>query len=181
MGLSGDSLKIVEFPNATTKEQAIFTKDADVLSGYYLDQIARLQKRYKIELDYIKFSDYGIDNLSSSLVASTHFINQHPDLVKGFVKATQKGIAFMIEHPDQAADIFYKYVKTASREDVEKMIKLFIPLLHTPNSEGRRIGWTSPKDWIETRERTIGKKLDNELDENWINIYFTNEFLSDIY
>ncbi len=181
MGLSRDSLKVVEFPNAITKENAIFTKDADVLSGYYLDQVARLKNRYKIELDFIKFTDYGIDNLSSALVTSTYFINQHPDLVRGFLKATQKGIAFMIEHPEQSADIFYKYVKTASREDVEKTIKLFIPLLHTPNSEGRRLGWTSPKDWIETREKTVGKKLDDDLDESWVNIYFTNEFLSDIY
>ena len=191
MGLSKDSLKIVEFPNATTKENAIFNNDADVLSGYYLDQVARFQYRYKVELDFIKFADFGFDSLSSSLVASTHFINQHPSLVRGFVKATQRGIAFMVQHPDQAADIFYKYVKTATRDDVEKMIKLFIPLLHTQYSQGKPLGWTSAKDWILTKGYTstdlIVTKDENkdsktdETEDSWVNIYYTNEFISEIY
>ena len=180
MGLSINNIKIVYFADAITKEEAIFTKDADLLSGYYLDQVARLKYRYNTEMDYIKFSDYGIDHLSSSLVASTNLIDQHPNLIRGFLRATQKGIAYSKTHPDEAARIFYKYVKTATVEDVEKMIKLFIPLLHTPNSESRPIGWTSAKDWIKTRPGNTESGLDAQ-DDSWVSIYYTNEYLSEIY
>ena len=181
LGLSPNDLEIIRFPNATMKEDALMLDEADILIGYFLDQVARLEYKYNIPFDYIKYSDYGIDNLSSSIVVSNEFIQKRPDVLFKFLKATQKGFAFTRDNPKKAAEIFFNNVPTASLSRINEMIEAFIPLFHTPNSVDHPLGWASPKDWINTKQNLdLSKSLESG-DESWINMYFTNEFLSEIY
>jgi NitT/TauT family transport system substrate-binding protein len=51
---------------------------------------------------YINYGDYGMDLYSNSIIVSKKLVKDKPDVVRGLVKAINKGIADMIKDPDAA-------------------------------------------------------------------------------
>lgn len=58
------------------------------------------------KLTALKYSDYGVpDQQTTLLVSSEAYLKQSPDTAKAFLAATQKGYAYAVDHPDEAADL----------------------------------------------------------------------------
>ncbi len=64
-----------------------------------------------VELDYVpcRELDKRLDYYTPILTASLDTINNDPELIKAFLRATEKGYEFAIENPDEAAEILNKY------------------------------------------------------------------------
>ena len=60
------------------------------------------------QLRFIKFEDYGMDLYSNSIIVSRKFIKEHPEAVKGFLKALNHGIKDAIADPQAAIDAVAK-------------------------------------------------------------------------
>ncbi|MCK5177815.1 MAG: ABC transporter substrate-binding protein [Candidatus Aenigmarchaeota archaeon] len=43
------------------------------------------------------------------VITTERMINEHPDIVRKFVRATQKGMEYSVEHPEEAVDAFIKF------------------------------------------------------------------------
>ena len=56
------------------------------------------------QLRFIKFEDYGMDLYSNAIIVSRKFVREHPEAVKGFVKALNHGIKDAIADPQAAID-----------------------------------------------------------------------------
>jgi NitT/TauT family transport system substrate-binding protein len=54
------------------------------------------------QLRFIRYSDYGMDLYSNSIIVSRKLLKEHPDVVKGFLAALFKGINDAIKDPDAA-------------------------------------------------------------------------------
>jgi NitT/TauT family transport system substrate-binding protein len=74
-------------------------------------------------LDVIRVADY-VQLASNGLISNETSIAQNPDLVQRMVRATIKGIAYTLDHPDEAYEICKKYVEglTQENEAVQKDI-----------------------------------------------------------
>lgn len=72
---------------------------------YGWDGIAAELKNYPI--NYIKLTDYdkALDYYTPVLITSDKLIQEDPELVKKFLRATQKGYQYCIDQPDKAAEI----------------------------------------------------------------------------
>src|SRR5690606_28396268 len=57
----------------------------------------------------LPYSDYLTDLYGNTLVTSTKLLEEKPDLVKRFQEALLKGLAYAIDHPQEAAQILVKY------------------------------------------------------------------------
>ncbi|BCG86826.1 myristoyl transferase [Mesorhizobium sp. 113-3-9] len=58
------------------------------------------------KLTTFKYSDYGVpEQHTTLLVSSDAYLKQSPDAAKAFLAATQKGYAYAVDHPDEAADL----------------------------------------------------------------------------
>jgi ABC-type nitrate/sulfonate/bicarbonate transport system substrate-binding protein len=72
---------------------------------YGWDGIAAELKNYPI--NYIKMTDYdkALDYYTPVLITSDKLIQEDPELVKKFLRATQKGYQYCIDQPDKSAEI----------------------------------------------------------------------------
>ena len=57
------------------------------------------------------FADHGLDLYSNGIGAKESYLKEHPDVVKGFVKATLRGYQYAFQHKEEAAEIIQKYAK----------------------------------------------------------------------
>lgn len=68
----------------------------------------------KNQLDGIKqrafrYTDYGVPDQHTTLIASSDkYLTANPKQARAFIAATQRGYAFAVEHPDEAADILIR-------------------------------------------------------------------------
>ncbi len=68
-----------------------------VLAGVDLDDIA-----------YSTFAEWGVKPYSSGILVKESFAAEHPDVVKGFVAATMKGLIDMLEDPTEGLELLKK-------------------------------------------------------------------------
>ena len=55
------------------------------------------------------YRDAGLDFYGNGLVASEQVIREQPDMVRRFVAATLRGMAYAFEHPEEAGQILHSY------------------------------------------------------------------------
>ena len=176
-GISEDQVEIVSLANPAAKETALLQGQVDAFLGYFIDQPPRIEYRTGIDLDWIKFSDMGVNTLSGAIIVNNRTIEENPELVRKFVRATLRGVKCTMENPDEAARIFASHTDQFDEKLARLEIELTLGLLHTPRTEGKPIGWMSPEDWAETQDilaQYAGLKPEPD-----INVYFTNEFIPD--
>ena len=75
-----------------TKLQAVINGRADLLLGYVMDQSMKIKDATGKDVYPIKFADYGINMVSSGLVANTDYVKANADVVKRFMSATTKAV-----------------------------------------------------------------------------------------
>ena len=96
-------VKITNFqPNL--REQLLMQGQVDGAFGY-VNTIRFSAKLAGIDdklIRYINYGDYGMDLYSNSIIVSKKLVKDKPDVVRGLVKAINKGIADMIKDPDAA-------------------------------------------------------------------------------
>jgi NitT/TauT family transport system substrate-binding protein len=60
------------------------------------------------EMRFIKFENYGMDLYSNAIIVSRKLVKEHPEAVKGFVRALNHGIKDAIADPQAAIDAVVK-------------------------------------------------------------------------
>lgn len=173
-GLSERDVQIVSVASPAAKETAVLQGQADALLGWYTEQAPRMEFQSKIPMGWLKFADLGINTMNMAVVVNNRWLQQNRDLVARFVKATQEAIESAVANPQAAADSFVRYVPDFDRGLALKEIQETIPLLRTPNSQGRPWGWTAEADWRSTLEllaRFGGVQVKD------LQTYYTNEFV----
>jgi len=68
------------------------------------------------DIDVIPVSDY-VELASNGLISNETTIQENPDLVRRMVEATQKGIVYTAENPDESYEISKKYVEALAQAD----------------------------------------------------------------
>lgn len=154
---------------------ALLDGTVDALLDYNFDAAADF-KYNGHEINEILFEDYGVHVYSSSLITNEEYLNNNPDSVERFTRATLKGWEYSIAHPKEAVDIFIKY-NPENDKDIE-LVKFnnMISLTESSVTEANGLGYQSEKNWEDTQDLLYGLELiDEKID---VGELFTNEFLS---
>jgi len=94
--------------DAQTKLNAVINNQADLLLGYVMDQAIKLQDATQKQVTPIRFSDFGVNMVSSGIIVQKQFLEKNPDLVKRFLRATQKSMEEAAKNPEAAIDAMLK-------------------------------------------------------------------------
>ena len=86
-----------------TKLNAVINGQADLLLGYVMDQSMKIKDATGKDVYPIKFADYGINMVSSGIIANTDYVKANADLVKRFMTATTKAVEAAEKDPKGAA------------------------------------------------------------------------------
>ncbi len=135
----------------------------DVSSGYIINEPQMVITAGK-EINIILPAEYGTNMYADVLIAHEDLIENNPQLVDGFVKATIKGWHYAIENEEEAVDIILHYATDGSRDHEKYMLEQSIPLIV---GEGNEIGKMDGEEWkmgieILTQTGLLHKEIDLE-------------------
>ena len=71
------------------------------------------------EWQAIKLSDYGVRTYTDVIFTSGDTLKKNPELVKRYLRAVQKGMQYVIDHPDESVEILAKF--PGQVEDARKL------------------------------------------------------------
>jgi NitT/TauT family transport system substrate-binding protein len=122
-----------------TKLNAVINGQADLLLGYVMDQSMKIKDATGKNVYPIKFADYGINMVSSGVIANTDYVKGHADLVKRFMAATTKAVEAAEKDPRAAAQsILDANPKGGKIDTLTQGFELTIPLYRTAETKDRR-------------------------------------------
>jgi NitT/TauT family transport system substrate-binding protein len=125
--------------DAQTKLNAVINGQADLLLGYVMDQSMKIKDAIGKEVYPIKFADYGINMVSSGIIANTDYVKANADLVKRFMAATTKAVEAAEKDPKGAAQsILDANPKGGKIDTLTQGFELTIPLYRTAETKTRR-------------------------------------------
>jgi NitT/TauT family transport system substrate-binding protein len=123
------------------------------------------------------YADYGVIFVASSLATTKSMIASKPEVVKGFLAATVKGIEEAINNREAAVDalIANQPAVASNRELMIGQMKDLVSFLHSDRTKGKPTLWLSPEDVASTLE--VAKRIRKTAENLQVNDLFTNEFL----
>lgn len=154
-GLQENQIKVVS-GDGQTKLNSVINGQADVLLGYLMDQNIRIQDATGKPVKVIPFSDYGVNLISSGVIASKDTLAAKPDMVKRFMRATTRAFEEAVKAPEAAVDAMLKANDKAGRRDsLIAGLKLTTPLYFTDATRGQRPLRASMKDVNESLDMLV--------------------------
>jgi NitT/TauT family transport system substrate-binding protein len=98
----------------------------------------------------MRFADFGMPTYSDVIFVSADTLKKNPELVRSYLKAVQRGMQFVIDHPDESAEILAKF--PGQIEDEKKLtwrFKLQNLLFQSEDTKKHGLLWMNPAIWEE--------------------------------
>lgn len=102
--------------------EALVAGQEDAVVVYANNEPIQLRRK-GYEIDVIKVSDY-VHLASNGLISNETVMTENPELIRRMVGAILKGIASVLENPEQAFEICKKYVEGLSQLDQELQMEI---------------------------------------------------------
>jgi NitT/TauT family transport system substrate-binding protein len=155
---------------------ALTADKVQVVSGYGNNEPIQLAQQ-GIDVNVIKVSDF-FPLASDGVIASEALISKDPELVRGFVRATLRGMADVISDPSAAFDTALTYIPEAKLGDPKlqrKVLDATLPYWQSDMTKQNGLGYTDIKSW----EATYTFLRDSKLLKTEVKVTdaFTNDFL----
>ena len=180
LGMKMEDVQVITVANPQGKEQAVLNKQADALLGYFMDQGPRMQLQTGVKMGWTRLYDMaGVTTLSSAIIVNNNWVKdaKNQDLLRRFLRASQRGWQHSFDNRAEAAEIFRKAAPVFTQEIALLEVEGTMSIIRTERTKGRAIGVTDIGDWRDTQD-LLSKfaKLNPQAD---LNAYFTNEYLSE--
>ncbi len=141
-GLDFRKIKLVTV-DSQAKDPLLLTGKVDAIGQFQAGGATRYKKvaqRQNIDLTWFPYFKYGFKAYGLSLVAGEKMIAENPELLKRFLAATYKGVAWALDNPEKTVKMYAEFRPEMSKEDLDDGFQdgrnLIIPNMH-PNG----LGW----------------------------------------
>jgi NitT/TauT family transport system substrate-binding protein len=179
LGMKVEDVQMIVVANPQAKEQAVLNKQADALMGYFMDQGPRMQLQTGVKMGWTRLYDMaGVTTLSSAIIANNDWLKdaKNQDLLRRFLRASQRGWQYSFDHRAEAAEIFRKSAPVFTQEIALLEVEGTMTIIRTERTKGKPLGWSDAGDWKDTQDLLANfAKLSPQPD---VNVYFTNDYLS---
>ena len=180
LGMKLDDVQMITVANPQAKEQAVLSKQADALLGYFMDQGPRMQLQTGVKMGWTRLYDMaGVTTLSSAIIVNNNWAREakNQDLLRRFLRASQRGWQYAFDQRAEAAEIFRKSAPVFTQEIAQLEVDGTMTIIRTERTRGKPIAWSDIGDWKDTQDLlSTYAKLSPQSD---LNVYFTNGFLSE--
>ena len=180
LGMKLEDVQMITVANPAAKEQAVLAKQADALLGYFMDQGPRMQLQTGVKMGWTRLYDMaGVTTLSSAIIANNNWMKEpkNQDLLRRFLRASQRGWQYAFDNRAEAADIFRKVAPVFTQEIALLEVEGTMPIIRTDRTKGKPVAWSDEGDWKDSQDLLSRfAKLNAAPD---VKVYFTNEFLSE--
>jgi len=172
VGLDPDSVEKVD---VGFDQSPFLAGDLDIWPGF-MNSEALTFREEGYELNLILPEDYGVHLYGYTLFTTDQLIQDNPDLVLRFLRATLRGWQWAIENPEEAGPLALKYDPELDAADQTIIMEASVPLIHTGQDH---IGWMRAEVWQGMHDMLLEQGLlagPVDVDE-----VYTMEFLHKVY
>jgi NitT/TauT family transport system substrate-binding protein len=174
-GVDPDSVKIVNIDPAA-KIAALLQKRVDAIVAYSSSDLPVAEGQAPGQLSVQHYADAGVVTMSNGIITSTKEIEEHPDVVQGFVKAVQQGFQFCQQNPDEAVKLLTdRFPQTVDAGQAKIALNEVLKNLHTKRTADKPVGYMDPADWQDTLSTL--QKYTGLTGVQSPDTYYTNQFV----
>ena len=127
---------------------------------------------------WLEYRKFNLDIYSNGLATSEQMITEQPEVVRRFVQATYRGYQFLIDHPEEAADIVHGRYPLLDHDVLLGQIEDINELIIGPDLAERGLGWIRADKMARTVE-LVTEAYDVRDTVQTADI-FTNQFLETV-
>ena len=98
-------------------------------------------------MNNIAYADIGANTLGLVIHVHKETLEKNPKLVQGFIRATQKAIAYTEKNPEEAIAALAKIKPDMDKTLAMQQLKAGLTLVRANGSANQPIGWMNPTDW----------------------------------
>src|SRR5664279_5698624 len=119
------TIENVGFP---VREPMLAAGQVDAITGFSFSSFINLKDRGVPVEDIVVLlmADYGVDLYGNAIIVNPKFAAEHPDAVKGFLRAFVKGLKETVKSPVAAVDSVLRRNDTASKDVEVERLKIAI-------------------------------------------------------
>lgn len=129
------------------------------------------------EVTRLGYGDAGMDFYSNGIIASEDTLENDPELVRSFVRATLKGMEYAFENPDEAGEIFNSHHPEIDAEIAAAETEIVAELAQTPDTDANGLGHIDP-DRIESTISVVEGSFDMQQDVT-VDSMYADGFIED--
>lgn len=133
----------IQYIEPKLREVLLAKREVDAIPGQIFNATLELKAKGVQEADLGSFlyRDYGLDLYGNGVAASRAFLNQNPDAVRGFIRATIKGTRDLERDPNLAVEMTLKYEPLLNADIERDRLKLATACcMITPNVRSQGFG-----------------------------------------
>jgi NitT/TauT family transport system substrate-binding protein len=96
----------------------------------------------------LRVSEWGVPLYTNVIFTSSDTLKKNPELLRRYLRAVQRGMQYVIDHPEESAETLAKFPRQV--EDLKKLtwrFKLQNPLFQSEDSKKNGLLWMNPAIW----------------------------------
>ena len=145
-GIDGSKVKI-ENVGLAVREPMLAAGQVDAVTGLsYSFYINLKDKGVPInDVVVMRMANYGVDLYGKAIIVNTKFAAEHPEAVRGFLRAFLKALKRTIRAPAAAVDAVLKHDDTIRKDlEIERLKMVIRENILTPEVKARGLGGVDP-------------------------------------
>lgn len=156
------------------RHSSLLQGNADFIIGWSFTDAYKINREKPIAPP-ILFSENGVTMLGAGIFTNKKVSDADPQLVKGFLAATAKGLAEALKDPNAAIEALMKARPDSDRDFMSAAMNSLGRFVHTPNTQSKQLLWMAKEDWDEASKNLV-TYLDVPSSFN-ADAYYTNKYL----
>lgn len=126
----------IQYIEPKLREALLAKRDVDAIPGQIFNAMLELKAKgvKEEEVGSFLYRDYGLDLYGNGVAASRAFLKDNPEAVKGFIRATIKGVRDLAHDPNLAVEMTVKFESLLNADIERDRLKLAMQCcIITPN------------------------------------------------
>lgn len=172
-GMPADSVRFLRVDGAGKLVATLENRTVGMLGG--VENQALILPVRGVPVRSILYADNGANTMGLALHATRETLQRNPDLVRRFLRATQRSFELAEREPEAAVAAGLRVKPDMDRDLSLAQLRAGLPLVRSARGADRPIGWMPPEDWAETL--TLMREYQELRTELPPDAFFTNAFL----
>lgn len=172
-GMAPDAVRFLRVDGAGKLVATLENRTVGMLGG--VENQALILPQRGVPLRSILYADNGANTMGLAIHATRETLSRNPDLVRRFIRATQRSFEAGEREPEAAIAAGIRVKADMDRALSLAQLRAGLQLVRSARGAQRPIGWMAPEDWAETL--SLMKEYQELRTELNADAFFTNGLL----
>jgi ABC-type nitrate/sulfonate/bicarbonate transport system substrate-binding protein len=128
-------------------DDLLLQKQVDACVSFRQTEGVADSKAYGKPLVFMSLTEYGVAPYGQALIANKQFVQQHPNAVKGFLKAYAQGIKWSIDHKQEALQLLSDKIKDLDKDTLQQALDWNLALMTSDDTGKNGLLYQNPTRW----------------------------------